>query len=173
MHFKVGDHVIHLNHGLGQIVAIEEKQFGSAEARWFYCITIERSTVWVPVTVEMTPQLRLLVSKKALAGYRNLLRSRPVPLNPDKRQRALDLTNRLRLGSFEVLCEILRDLTAQSWPKPLGSADANVLRKVQDSVFLEWSKAEGVSIVEAAREITEILQESRRLYFTPAPVPTK
>lgn len=173
MQFKVGDHVIHLNHGIGQIVAIEEKQFGGAEARLFYSIVIERSTVWVPVTAEAAPLLRRLVSKKALADYRNLLRSRPVPLNPDKRQRVVELTNRLRLGSFEVQCEVIRDLTALGWPKPLGSTDATLLRKVQEGVYQEWARAEGVPVAEAVQEITELLQESRRLYFTPVAVPAK
>jgi len=164
MQFKVGDQVIHLNHGIGQIMAIEEKQFGGAEARLFYSIVIERSTVWVPVTAEATSQLRLLVSKKALAEYRNLLRSRPAPLNPDKRQRSLELTSRLRFGSFEVQCEVMRDLAAAGWPKPLGSVDAALLRKVQDSICQEWAKVEGISVAEAAQEIAELLQENRRLY---------
>lgn len=170
MQFKIGDQVLHTQHGLGQVVAVEEKQFAGEGARLFYAVAIDRSTVWVPVTDEQTAHLRLLVTKSALVHYRNLLRSRPVSLNPDRRQRSLELAGRLRLGSFEVHCEVIRDLSALGWPKPLGNADATLLRKALELVCREWAKVTGISILEASQEITELLQEGRRLYYIPVAV---
>lgn len=161
--FKVGDYVMHASHGSGQIIAIEEKLTGSA-LRLFYTVLINKSTVWVPVDSESASTLRLLVSNGALTQYRNLLKSRPKPLQSDRRQRYLEMTTRLQQGSFEVQCEVIRDLTAHSWPKPLGQMDATALRKVQGTVSQEWATAAGISPLEATREISALLQEGRRMF---------
>ncbi len=164
MQFKVGDQVIHISHGSGQIVAIEEKRLFDRDARLFYAVATNKSTVWVPVDADSAASLRLSVSNSALIYCRDLLKSRPTPLNTDRRQRYLELTNRLKQGSFEILCEIVRDLAAYGWPKPLSEADSTVLRKTQDAVCREWASAEGVSLLAAAQEIAALLQEGRRAH---------
>jgi len=164
MQFKVGDHVMHVSHGSGQIVAIEEKRILGNESRLFYVVVINQSTVWVPVDSDSASSLRLLVSNTALTQCRVLLKSRPIRLNADRRQRSLELTNRLRRGSFEISCEVVRDLTAPGWPKPLSESDSSALRKVQEAVSREWATAAGVPLSEATREIMALLQEGRRTH---------
>jgi RNA polymerase-interacting CarD/CdnL/TRCF family regulator len=166
MPFNVGDHVMHSSHGSGQITAIEEKPVSGGNPRLYYAVVINKSTVWVPVDSGGDSNLRLLVSNSALTHYRELLKSRPTPLLADPRQRYLTLTRRLQQGSFEVQCEVIRDLTAHSWPKPLGQMDSAALRKVQDTVSQEWATAAGIPLWEATREITALLQEGRRAYST-------
>ncbi|MBL8045947.1 MAG: hypothetical protein JNL09_05365 [Anaerolineales bacterium] len=169
MQFKIGDYVVHAQFGIGQVVEIEEKQFAGEAARLFYAVAMERSTVWVPVTTDPSANLRSLVTRKQLPDYRNLLRSRPVPLNPDRRQRSLELTGRLRQGSFAIHCEVIRDLSALGWPKALSSADNTLLNRAQEAICQEWAKATGQSILEISQEVTALLQEGRRLYYVPAP----
>jgi len=164
MLFKVGDHVVHASHGLGQIVAIEEKRLSGDEARRFYEVVTTKSTVWVPVDTGSASNLRLLTPKTDLARCRALLKSRPTPLNADRRQRYVELTDRLRQGSFEVMCEVVRDLAGHGWPKPLSEADASTLRKVQESVCREWAAAAGLPVSEAGQEIAALLQEGRRAH---------
>src|SRR5574341_1446094 len=164
MQFKVGDQVVHASHGSGQIVAIEEKRLAGNEARLFYAVATSNSTVWVPVDSDGASNLRLAVSNNALTHCRVLLKSRPTPLNADRRQRYLERTDRLRRASFEILCEVVRDLTAHGWPKPLSEGDASALRKIQEAVCREWAVAAGVPLLEASREITALLQDGRRTY---------
>jgi len=163
--FKVGDYVMHASHGSGQIMAIEEK-LASGQLRLFYTVLVNKSTIWVPVDSASASTLRLLVSSGSLSHYRDLLKSRPKPLQTDRRQRYLEMMGRLNQGSFEVSCEIIRDLTAHSWPKPLGQMDAAALRKVQITVSQEWATAAGISPLEATREISALLLEGRRMFNT-------
>ncbi len=164
MQFKVGDQVVHTSHGSGQIVAIEEKRISGSEARLYYAVATDKCTVWVPVNSNNPSSLRPSVAGSELAHCREVLRSRPAPLNVDRRQRYLDVNDRLRRGTFEAMCEVVRDLAAHGWPKPLNDADALALRNTQDSVCREWAYAAGVSLAEATQEIAALLEEGRRAH---------
>jgi RNA polymerase-interacting CarD/CdnL/TRCF family regulator len=162
--FKVGDHVIHASQGSGYILAVEEKQVAGNDPKLFYAVAIEKGTVWVPVETGTTSRLRLTVSHSDLDYCRAILRGKPSPLNINHRQRSLDLATRLQQGTFEGLCELLRDLTAYSWPKPLSEADTQKLRKTRDAVCLEWANAVGVTPAEALREVNALLSEAQKTY---------
>jgi len=164
MQFKIGDQVMHTSQGNGQILAIEEKQFSGGEAKLFYAVAINKGTVWVPVDSGNSPSLRLVVSNSALVNCRTLLKSRPVRLDVNRRQRVVDLNSRLHQGSFESLCEVMRDLSAYGWPKPLSESDTSTLRRIREAVCREWASAAGISQVEALKEITFLLQEGHQTY---------
>lgn len=161
MEFKVGDSLVHPMYGLGQLVVIEEKQFSEMGARLFYKITLPMGTMWTPVEGHATSGLRLVTAKSDLDHYRDVLRNRPVPLHQAHRQRQLELVSRLNQGSFQVMCEVVRDLTAWGWQKPLNRSDAVTLKKTQTSLYQEWAAADGVSIAEATREVEALLQETQ------------
>jgi RNA polymerase-interacting CarD/CdnL/TRCF family regulator len=162
MQFKVGDFVVHPVYGLGHLVKIEKKQFSEIGARLYYKITLPRSTIWIPVEAQATLGLRLVTAKSDLDHYRDLLRSRPVPLHKDHRQRHLELVSRLNQGSFQVVCEVVRDLTACAWRKPLNRTDTVTLKKTQESLYQEWATAAGLSITEAIREVTSLLRATQQ-----------
>lgn len=159
--FKVGDFIMHPVYGLGHLVKIEEKQFSEIRARLYYQITLPRSTIWIPVEAQATVGLRLVTARSDLDRYRDLLKSRPVPLHKDHRRRHLELVNRLSQGSFQVACEVVRDLTAWDRRKPLNRTDAVTLKKTQESLYQEWATAAGVSIAEAIKEVKSLLQTAQ------------
>lgn len=164
MPFQVDDRVVHPAHGIGRVVGLVTKRFSEAGAHLYYEVALGRSTVWVPVTTSAPSELRLLTSKDELARYRSVLSSRPVSLIPDHRQRRLDLHSRLKAGLFQNSCEVIRDLTARSWLKPLNEMDSVTLRKTREGVCQEWAAADGVSVVEAAQEIDALLLQGRQSY---------
>jgi RNA polymerase-interacting CarD/CdnL/TRCF family regulator len=143
--FKVGDFVMHPVYGLGHLVKI----------------TLPGRTIWIPVEAQATIGLRLVTARGDLDRYRELLKSRPVPLHKDHRQRHLELVSRLNQGSFRVVCEVVRDLTAWGWRKPLNRTDAVTLKKTEESLYQEWATAAGVSIAEAIKEVKSLLQTTQ------------
>ncbi len=161
MQFKVGDFIVHPVYGVGRLVKIEERQFDERGARLYYQVTLPRSTVWIPVEAQAAIGLRLATAKNDLDHYRDLLRSRPVPLNQDNKERHEDLVNRLNQCSFQVMCEVVRDLTAWSWKKPLGRRDMVTLKQTQESLYQEWAAADGVSIADAIKEVKSLLQTTQ------------
>jgi RNA polymerase-interacting CarD/CdnL/TRCF family regulator len=162
MQFKVGDVVVHPVYGVSHITAIEERQFSGLEACLYYQITLPRSTIWIPVEAQGTVKLRLVTARGDLDEYRDLLKSPPVPLNNDQSQRRyMELAGRLKQGSFQVMCEVVRDLTASGWRKPLGPTDKATLQKTRERLYQEWATAAGISIAEATKEINTLLQATQ------------
>ena len=159
MQFKIGDLVVHPAFGIGHIVEIEEKQFSMKEAmHLYYKITRPKHTMWMRVAAQATSGLRLVIVRSDLDQYRNLLKSPPISLEPNSKQRQLELSRRLQEGSFRGMCEVMRDLTAWSLLEPLGQADATILQKAQISLYEEWAAAAGVSTAAATSEVDMLLQ---------------
>jgi CarD family transcriptional regulator len=162
MLFNVGDWVVHPLHGVGQVIGVERKPLAQ-EAQLYYEIAIVKGTLWV--AVEMPPAgLRGVTTKGDLPRYRTVLKSAPGLLNKDYHQRRGELQERLRQGTFQGKCEVVRDLTAYGWLKGLSEVDAGLLRRAHDSLCQEWATAEAVTVVEAAQEVEALLREARQVY---------
>ena len=161
MSFKVGDQVIHPRHGLGQVTSLAVKQFVEGEKRPFYEISFPGSTLWVPLNLSSTG-IRKLTVKSEIANCRRLLKAPAAPLNSDPRLRQPQLSLHLKEGTLSAHCEVVRDLTASGWHKPLSGAMAAFLKVTQDVLCQEWAAVEGVSLREAASEIEALLEKGRQ-----------
>jgi CarD family transcriptional regulator len=163
MAFEVYDWVVHPQHGVGRVINLEIRQFDSGSEQLYYKISIPNGTLWVQVDGS-TCGLRKVTARCDLDKYRDLLKSRPTPLTADHRQRLVELTDRYRQGSFQARCEVVRDLTAFGWYKPLGEANATLLRIAHQALYQEWATSEGVTINEATREVEALLREGKQLH---------
>ena len=164
MEFRTGDDVVHPAHGVGSVLRQEERQLAGGELCQYYVLAIGPATVWVPVHADGSTSLRAVTAKKDLDQYRAVLRSRPAVLDRDHNKRRLEINTRLTQGSFRVLCEVVRDLTALGWYRRIGEADAALLQKVRDNLGREWAKAAGLSLPEALQEIDELLLTGRETH---------
>lgn len=156
--FEVGDKVVHPVYGVGHLVQIEKKQFSEEEDRPYYQIILPRLTLWIPVEAQATIGLRLVTARNDLDQYRRVLTSRPVPLQHNHAQRHTELAGRLKDGSFQVMCEVVRDLTVAGRQKPLGRSDTVILQKTRERLLQEWSASADVSVAEATEEINTLLR---------------
>jgi RNA polymerase-interacting CarD/CdnL/TRCF family regulator len=75
----------------------------------------------MPVHSDGSTLLRAVTSNRELDQYRVLLKSRPTTLERDYKRRRFELNQRLKTGSFWVLCEVVRDLTAYGWKRGLAA----------------------------------------------------
>jgi RNA polymerase-interacting CarD/CdnL/TRCF family regulator len=161
MTFKVGDTVIHPRHGLGQVTNLAVKQFVEGEKRPFYEISFPGSTLWVPFNLTNSG-IRKLTVKSEIANCRRLLKAPAAPLNNDPRMRQTVLREHLKEGTLTAHCEVVRDLAATGWHKPLSGAMAAFLKVTQDILCQEWAAVEGISLTEAASEIESLLEKGRQ-----------
>jgi len=165
MKFNVGDNVVHPAYGVGRIAEIEEKQFIKKEKRLYYKFIWPERTVWIPVEDPAITRLRFVTAKSDLDQYRDLIRSSPLPLPEKHYHRHLELVSRLKQSSFQVVCEIVRDLTARGRRKPLGPTDRATLQRTQEKLHQEWAMASGLSTTEAIKEIDALLQTSQQAFM--------
>ena len=162
MQFKVGDLVVHSVYRMGHITAIEKRQFFELQACLYYQIAFPKSIIWIPIEAQETVGLRLVTAKSDLDQYRDLLKSPPAALAKGSPQRGyMELTKRLKSGTFPVMCEVVRDLTASNWKKPLSETAKAILRKTRERLYQEWAIAAGISITEATKEINSLLQATQ------------
>jgi RNA polymerase-interacting CarD/CdnL/TRCF family regulator len=164
MEFRSGDDVVHPNFGVGNIVRLEERELAASGMRWYYVLAIGTAMVWMPVQADGSTTLRAVTRQQDLEQYRTMLSSQPTLLNRDFKKRHLDLIERLTHSSFQVMCEIVRDLTALGWDRRMGETDATLLKKIRDNLWREWAAATGQSTQEATQEVEALLQAGRLAY---------
>jgi CarD family transcriptional regulator len=164
MEFRSGDDAVHPSYGVGNIVRLEERQLGSAQLQPYYVLAIGPATVWVPVGADGSTTLRAVTAKQELEQYRLVLKGRPAPLERDHHKRRVEINERLKPGSFQSMCEVVRDLTALGWNRPIGEGDSSVLKKVRDNLRREWAASAGLSIPEVVQELDSLLQAGREVY---------
>jgi CarD family transcriptional regulator len=162
MSYQVDETVVLSGHGLGRIAGLVTKSFGSAERQQYYEVVTGRSTVWVAVETADARGLRPLTSRAELGRYRDLLRSRPVPLISDYQKRRHELHSRQRLGTFQAICELVRDLSARNSQAALNDVDNTLLHQAQAGLCEEWAVVDGVSLPQANSEVAALLLEGRQ-----------
>ena len=162
MIFKVGDRVVHPQHGVGQIVKLEDKEFESGVIRQYYEISmLAGSTVWAPVDFG-TVGLRKPARRSEIAQCRKILTSRPAPLPEDLRTRQSNLLARLKQGTIFTFCEVVRDLYAYGEHKSLYGTIAGFFRQTQNVLCQEWAVVERITLQEAVEEVNSLLEKSRQ-----------
>lgn len=160
MNFHPGEQVVHRNFGVGTVLSIEGMNFTGNQPRTYYQVEFYRTTVWVPVGKQPSGGLRPITPKNQLHRYRALLKSSPTKRDDDFNIRKNSLENLIVHGTFQALCEVVRDLNAWHWLKPLNSYENTLLKQAHTSLAKEWSVTSGISIDEAFEEIDGCLAKS-------------
>lgn len=162
--FNIGDRVVHPQHGVGEVVKLEDRDFESGVTRRYYEVSIPSagSTLWVPLDPPAYG-LRKLANQREIDACRTILASLPAPLTEDPRTRQSALLERLKKGTIHVQCEVVRDLYALGENKSLYGSMAGFFRQTQNVLCEEWSVVEGITLDQAVDEVNSLLGTSRHL----------
>ena len=159
--FKIGETVVHPQHGVGQVVKLEDREFVRGVVQRYYEISIPGgSTVWVPVDLPNSG-LRGLAERRQIIHCRKILESHPLPLAEDGRVRQSELVASLKQGTIATHCEIVRDLSAFVAHRPAYGTITSFLQALQSVLCQEWAIVEGITLLEATSEISSLLEKSR------------
>lgn len=164
MEYQSGDNVVHPSYGVGSIARREERAVSGTDVQPYYVLIIGPATVWVPVRADGSTILRAVTARQELEQYRVVLKSRPGSLERDHHKRRAEIQARLKPGSFQSMCEVVRDLTALGWNRPIGESDASVLQHVRENLRREWAIAAGLPLPEATQEVELLLRAGREAY---------
>ena len=162
MTFKVGDWVVHPQHGVGQVVNLEDREFELGVIQRYYELSMSGgSTLWVPVDLPRSG-LRKPAEHSDIVRCREILASRPAPLLGEVRSRQAELTTRLKQGTILTFCEVVRDLYAHGEHRSLYGTIAGFFRQTQNVLCQEWATVEGVTLPQALEEVNSLLEKSRQ-----------
>ena len=161
MNFNIGDRVVHKNFGVGIVISIEGMRLSGSESHLFYRVDFSKTTVWVPVGHQPEGGLRPITPKSQLYRYRAVLKSSPVSLSRDFRKRQSELEKRMDRGTFQGLCEVIRDLKALNTEKTLNDYERTLFRQSRAALISEWSMTSGLSQLETIGEIDGCLEHRK------------
>lgn len=158
--FEIGDQVVHPQHGVGQIVKLEDREFERGDTRRYYEIHIsDGSIVWVPAD-QSNSGLRRLAQKSELARCRAILQASPLPLTEDGRVRQSALVAHLKQGTLAAQCEVVRDLSAFVAHKPAYGTITAFTEGILRVLCQEWAIVQEISMSEAMAEISSLLEQN-------------
>lgn len=158
MAFAPGDKVVHRYHGPGRVARLDRVQ-ARDETRECYVVDMGHGlVVWVPIDGTSEQSLRAPLSVDSLARLADILRSPAQPMEAAHRDREQQIKLLMRDGSPEVLCALVRDLSAQCAGRSPNANTLAVLDKARRMLIAEWELA--TDAPDAAAEVDALLRES-------------
>ena len=162
MKFEIGERVVHPQHGVGKITNVEEKRFDPKVSKMYYVISIPDTILWVPVDF-LGSGLRKLCKSGDIEQCRNILQSAPMALKAD-RGLISNLAVQIKQGTIFSHCEVVRDLSAFGWKKPIFGPLADYQRMLLEVLCQEWAEVLDITTIEASNEIDVLLRECRKVF---------
>ncbi|MBI3161593.1 MAG: hypothetical protein IPG44_18090 [Anaerolineales bacterium] len=160
MDYQVGDWVVHCNHGLGRVLAIEERT-NNDQTILYYKVQLTDLTIWVPADENQDKRLRLPTSKTEFDRLLSTLSGPAEQLLTDRRQRNLQLLEMLKDGTVESLCRVLRNLSAHRQHRSWSEYDSALLKRVQKALIGEWSFVSSITPLDAEVELQHLLSAGK------------
>lgn len=158
MSFQIGDTVIHLTHGLGQIIGIEEKCIHDHPTKC-YVVSTADLMIWIPIDDAQQHNLRLPTPPEELVRLFEILSSPSEKLMDDRVMRKDQLLIQMRDGQLSSIFRVVRDLTNYKRNKKLNDRDKSILEWSTNSLLTEWAYSLKISIPQAKLALMSLLGE--------------
>jgi CarD family transcriptional regulator len=156
--FDIGDKVVHPNHGAGQVKGIKEQDLLEQYHRYYVIdLAADDRTLMIPVSNAEEIGLRSISQEAALSKVWHTLDATAKTLSGDYRERQKRIQEKLKTGDVIKVAEVIRDLSFLKREDHLTSFDTKLFERAQQFLACEVALVEGVQVNEAARMISEIL----------------
>ena len=160
--YAVGNKVVHLSHGAGTIIDIQQKRIGDTSRRYYVIDTVGKPMrLLVPVKLAKDGRLRPVGQqarlRKVLAA--RCLASAEDEIPQDYRARKEIMSARLKSGRFEEVASAVSALFLLSSRRRLGTTDRRFLDNGKDLLAGELALASDLEVSEAMAEIEEGLAQ--------------
>lgn len=156
MDFQVGDKVVHWAYGPGEIIDLEEKVL-SGHTSWYYVVQVNDLTLWVPSDDQGKSSMRLPTPASEFENLFVLLRSPGDPLPNDRLERKLELSQRMKEGTLESICRVIRDLHFFRRTQKFNESDTSTLERAQKFLLSEWMISLSTPVAQAEKELRQLL----------------
>lgn len=157
MDYKIGDTVIHWTHGLGKVIAIDEKQLAGAIQK-YYVVEVGILKLWIAVDEANEGPLRHPLNGVKFKTLLNNLQTPGKALSDNYTKRKFELRDRIQKRNLDSLCLLIRDLTQRSYDHALNPNDTAVLFRAEEHLLDEWVISLGVERETAQAQLDMILQ---------------
>lgn len=161
MDFKVGQSVIHPQHGLGEIREVRETSV-LGEQVTVYVITTRKMELQIPVEKARGLGIRPVATPEQadimLKILRSPAKSEPFTASEGWHQRYEDLKQKIREGSPEDLAEIVRDLDKNAKVYEPNIKEREILTQARDLIVQELAAALVISKTKVFEKVDDALK---------------
>lgn len=161
MDFKVGENVVHPQHGLGFIKEIRETEI-LGEKTTVYLIATRKMELQIPVERARTLGIRRVASAEQADTMLKILRSpaksEPFTASEGWIERYEELKQRIRNGEAEDLAEVVRDLDKNSKVYELNIREREILTQAKELLIQELTVALGLSKSKVIERVDDALK---------------
>jgi CarD family transcriptional regulator len=156
--FKTGDNAVHPSHGVGEVVAVEDRELGGKPNRCYVLKIVPTGLkVMVPVEAAERVGLRPVMAEREALEIIEILRAPEVAvdLQPwNRRFRAY--TEMLKSGLPSEIAKVLRDMYRLKFDKDLSFGERRLLDQARNLLVQELALAKRVEPARIEGEIQEI-----------------
>ena len=157
--FTVGDKAVHPSHGVGEVSAVEERDFGGRRTTCYVLKILDSGLkVMVPTEAVARVGLRPVMKKREAQKILDILKAPEVAvdLQPwNRRFRAY--TEMLKSGSPYEIAKVLRDMYRLKFDKDLSFGERRLLDQARSLLVQELALAKKVKPDSIEGEIQQIL----------------
>ncbi|MDD8030405.1 MAG: CarD family transcriptional regulator [Acidobacteriota bacterium] len=143
---KIGDKVIYPTQGLGIIENIQEESFDGQAFHTFYIRLLNSNTlVVIPSNSAAEIGLRRPTSQKAVNKFFHFLKTCPVDIGSDWKERYKENIDLMRSGQLEDMGMVYKTLFLLSQTKSLSFREKKMLEKCRELIITELAVSSGTA----------------------------
>jgi CarD family transcriptional regulator len=156
--FDIGDKVVHPTHGAGLVTGIKKQDLLEQYHRYYVIdLAFDDRTLMIPVSNAEEIGLRSISRQATLSQVWHILGAEAETLSDDYKKRQKRVQEKLKTGDVIKVAEVIRDLSFLKREDHLTSFDTKLFERAQQFLACEVALVEEVQVNEAARMISEIL----------------
>ncbi len=155
-----GDWIVHHQHGVGQITAIEKKTIANEEHSYFRVKT-NKGVYWLP-TKNIPDYVRAVSSQYKFRKVLGIIRQPPQPLLKNYKERNRQISKRLENATLETKGELIRDLHARRYAEGINLSALNErqLADLRQQFLCEMVVVLGIEMHDAEAMLDKALRKS-------------
>jgi len=155
----VGDKAVHPQHGLGEVISVEEREIGGTRSAFYVLRILDKKEMRVMVPVGSPSGLRSVMSKSEAEAVLETMRAREVAvdLQPwSRRFRAY--TEMIKSGLPHEVAKVLRDMYRLKFDKDLSFGERRLLDQAKSLLMKELAVAKGITEEQLLADVAQMFQ---------------
>ena len=156
-----GDWIVHQQHGVGEVRAIDKKTLGGKERKYFRVKTKKGGTYWLPVN-KKPDYIRFISPRSQIEKTLKLISETPESLPKNYKSRNSFIAEKLSEADIYTKAEVIRDLHARGAQEDVNLTviDSRRLDKLREQLLREMVVALEIEMSEAEAKLERALKKS-------------
>jgi CarD family transcriptional regulator len=157
---KIGERVIYPNQGLAVIEDIQDQELAGDSNRVFLLRLISNNTkIFVPWATAREMGIRKLIAAPAVRKLFRFIKSGPVDVTPDWKDRYKEHLQLMNTGTIFDLAFVLKCLFYLNLQKPLSFREKKMMEKAKEMIVSELSEVSALSETYVERKVLRSLAD--------------